>query len=342
MGKHNPLLGYRGLYQFQKQRILERDSEGNPTRLSEPEVVLPWFDNLITDAGLDMLAETSSDVLSFCRLGTGNTPPSFADTGLVAQVASTSTNGVGSASGYAADDSYIYRRVAKQFAAGSAAGVNLAEVAMAPQASGGNVFSRALLQDEAGNPITINLLEDEVLTVLYELRLYANLTPVVTEEMIDGVPTEVTVQAIGWHENTGPGNPDAWLPARLGIRGIINNDSPFSGTRLFKVLEDFSTTPVNQGDSPVSGTLSLGAYTNGTFRRTITCSLSTSEGNFATGIGCVKYNTTRTSNLTGSGSNSNGIGQFAVGFNPKIQKDSTKTAQITVGISWGRYTPPEE
>lgn len=144
------LLGFAGKYQLEVAKV---DAIGLEIPGSR-RVALPWFDNLITNAGLDLLGSTSGDNLTYCRLGAGNTVPSNADTSLAAQVGSSSTAGPGRAAGVSVGGDYVFRRRSVRFDAGSVSGVNLAEVGMGATISG-PIFSRALLKDSGGAPTTI-------------------------------------------------------------------------------------------------------------------------------------------------------------------------------------------
>lgn len=321
---NKPMMGFDGLFQFEKRRILERDADGNPVRLSDPEIVVPWQHNLITDAGLDYLGTSTADLLGYCRLGTSNTTPANSDTQLGAQVGYSNTNGASDVTGFSTDSSYAYRRVTRRFGAGVVDGVNLAEVGMGPGSSN-SLFSRALLKDTNGDPTTITLDEDEILDVIYELRLYANLTPVTGTYDIDGVSTTVTITPIGWGGN-------AWAPGNIGYGAVFGVSSSSPGIRQVASPTEDYTSAASSGNFIGTGT--WGSYTPGTYSRQQQISFSLSQGNFATGIGGFRYG----KSTFASPADISGIGQFAVKFDPKIQKDNTKTGQITVGVSWGRYT----
>src|SRR5690606_12406658 len=95
------------------------------------------------------------------------------------------------------------KRVVRRFPAGTIHGQNLSEVAMSDAATR-PIFCRALLKDSLGNPLTIVLLEDEVLDIVYELRMYLPPVDTVVEAVIDGAPATVTMrrtantQALEW------------------------------------------------------------------------------------------------------------------------------------------------
>lgn len=161
-----------------------------------------WFDNVITDVGLvDWWGSVGlgafDDWGSMCAgncVGTGNTTPTTSDTQLAAFRADggARSNGTGysgfDTTGYVAAASplpaYWYGRASWQYNTGAASG-NLTEIGVYPGNPGGgavapyyngHLFSRALIVDANGNPTSITVLSDEILTVTWELRFYLDLT----------------------------------------------------------------------------------------------------------------------------------------------------------------------
>ena len=153
-----------------------------------------WFNTLITYQGLDQIGNPPvfntvngyPYINTHCAVGTGTTPPALTDTAMEAQVAMFPSTAGGNVNGGA--NSYVaasgptpayYRCVwVYTFAAGTATG-NLSEVGVGGTLNGDTtprLFSHALIVDGSGNPTTITVLSDEVLTVTYELRLYIDPT----------------------------------------------------------------------------------------------------------------------------------------------------------------------
>lgn len=319
-------IGFEGLYQFVKHRV---DIEGNVIPGTE-QIVLPWFGNVITDYGLNALGINWSDQLAYCRLGTGNTAPAFTDTNLVAQVDSSNTAGLGGTQGVAGDSSYLYRRRSCRFAAGSVANVSLAEVGMSNAATGANLFSRSLLKDTGGSPTTITLAPDEVLDVVYELREYITNADVVVAATIDGVATNVTMRPHAYPNGTG------WAGRAYAIgMGILpvylRNGASTLGT--IETQPAMATT-LDQAGADDSGAVPWDAYVTGSFQRIATLNIDLTIGNYATGIGAIQVSNNGswwTDNLA--------PGEWSFGFAPKLNKTSSRTAQVRFGFTWGRYTP---
>lgn len=328
--------GMSGHFQLIKRRVLSWNDDGTPNELSEPTLRTPWFDNLITNAGLDQLGDTSSGYVSslkYCRIGTGNTAPSNSNVNLVAQVGATNTAGLGAGVGISVDGTYIYNRVSRRFNAGTINGVNLAEVAMA-RAATGDVFSRALITDALNNPITIALDSDEILDVVYELRAYLPVQDQTFDVTIDGVATTVTQR---YSTKT------AQIVAFAGWLGYpFMMAAGVSEWSLYGVAYETQTlVAAGAGmDSPFGGTsqcnsIAYSTYVSGTYTRTATLTYNITNANFTTGIGSL---------YVGTGYGVDGREQCAwpaVGysFSTKLNKSSTRKAVVAVSISWGRYVP---
>jgi hypothetical protein len=175
----NIKLGISGYYKFEAVSI---DADGTEHR----RLLRDWQKNRITNAGLDFVG-SSTTALNFCQVGTGSTPVDDGDTALDAYLVGTSTilsDTYGIDSGGAR---YGWRRKVYRFAQGAAAG-NIAEVGIGTASSGGTLFSRSLIVDEAGDPTSITILPTEFLDVTYEIRLYVptgDISAVVTISSVD-------------------------------------------------------------------------------------------------------------------------------------------------------------
>ena len=157
-------------------------------------VCADWFTNLITDQGLDYIGNFS-DYTSNCHVGTSSTAPANSDTGLFGFVAGTSnvtskTNSAAQSSPYFGIETKVYR-----FGIGAAEG-NLSEVGVGRTTVTGSLFSRALIVDGVGDPVTISVLSDEFLDVTFELRMYVPLVDVTGSVTLDGISRDYTIRAI--------------------------------------------------------------------------------------------------------------------------------------------------
>ena len=131
-----------------------------------------WFDNLITDNGLNLIGETK-DFLANFSVGSGSTAPANTDAALVSEVVTTGSTqpGEGSYEGTVSRSIDAVQRKCSiireyEFGEGVAAG-NLSEIGIGWYNT--NLFSRALILDGAQSPTTITVLSNEFLTVTYEL-----------------------------------------------------------------------------------------------------------------------------------------------------------------------------
>lgn len=175
----------------------------------------PWFDNLITDAGLDRLGGFTTDVLTYCQVGSGTAAPTTSDTslgGLIGATASATTlKGAGSGTPY-----YGFWRRTYTFASGAATG-DVAEVGVGWSAAGG-LFSRARVTDLDGAPATVRVLADESLIVVYECRCYTAQQDRSGSIVLDGATHAYTIRACQADmATTGSGAPGWYVPADTGF-----------------------------------------------------------------------------------------------------------------------------
>lgn len=329
--KQKPTLGLAGRFQFIKHKA---DADGNVIE-GTGEVVLPWFDNLITNAGLDSLAlgygdSGAGDKLSYCQLGTNATAPAFTDTALGARVGAASlfsqTKGIG------AGNLYVWRKAVFRFAAGSVSGVNLSEVAVSI-ASTGTVFSRALLKDTGGSPTTITLAADEILDVVYELRVYVTNGTTTATFTIDGVSTSVEVEILNFPADASWSGTD--INDKIGLNAIgvcicLNGANQGGQNRMAKTAYE-SNAALSGSSAGLGGVAD--AYVAGSYQRTYNANFGLADANFGTGVGGLHVTP------VAGPSDSWGMGKYHFRFTPKIAKTNAKTATIKYGVSWGRYTP---
>lgn len=326
--------GLAGLYQLEKLKV---DADGNDLPGTR-QVLLPWFANLITDIGMNLLGSAGSaqDNLAYCRIGVGNANPAYTDTALVSQTGYTNTVGLGGASGLSVDGTYIYRRVSKRFAAGTISGVNLAEVGMSYAGTGNNLFSRSLLKDISGNPTTITLLPDEVLDVIYELRQYLPPQDIVVDTTIDGAPATVTIRRATQTQQVSN-----WA-ARVGFSIHPNSSGDEEGYTAYSEYDGLenaiaAATGWNHTSMAYKAQKVINAYVANSYQRTVTLTFPLTVGNYATGIGFV---TIGTSSESASGGRAKcAFGPWGLIFNPKLNKTAARIATVTFGVSWARHTP---
>jgi hypothetical protein len=278
-----------------------------------------WFDNLITDYGLNWLGTGSSN-FSYCCVGSGNTAPANGDTTLVSQVASgatqiASTSAIQPSPPYFGTLTNVY-----QFGQGVAAG-NLAEVGVGPNPGGGQLFSRALILDSGGSPTTITVLSDEFLNVTYQCQYYPHTADVTGTIVIAGTTYNYTARV-------GQVTSYNWTPYRYGDTFVINQMNCWSG-----FVGPVTGTPLGSQSAPNSE--SNAAYSSGSLTAVHTGTWSLTQGNFALPGGVQAF-----SYILGNGASSGGYYQVGIqdGSGNGIPKDSSSVMTFTVQASWGRGT----
>lgn len=307
-------LGLAGYYKIEAFRADADGVEIPGTR----RVAADWFPNLITNAGLNAcLANTITDFIQTCQVGSGSTTPAFTDTALVAMVASSNTEQTHTLGFSSSAPYYGWRRRTVRFATGVAAG-NLSEVGMF---GGSLMFSRALIVDGGGSPTTIVVLSDEILDVTYEVRSYVPTADAVFT--VGGYTFTVRAAAAGTIAWCGQ-SPSAgdiakgWgqmtyysYPATSTIGAITGTPSGAIGTAV-------------NLNNPWTGTASGGS-------NTFQLSLSVAQGNVAGGIGAFT--------IGDGGSGIDCAWMFQVGCSPVLPKDATKTMKIDFTLTVARVTP---
>lgn len=274
------------------------------------EKVIAEFPNLILNAGLERMG--SGTYLDFCRVGNGSSPPTVEQTLLDSIVASTNTEQANTIGAQTSAPYYGWRRKTFRFAAGTATG-NLSEVGVG-WGTTGQLFSRALILDNNGTPTTINVLAEEVLDVVYELRIYPPLEDVVIPVLDLGLSTHtVTIRAASVTEANSWG-------FSLGARVILTTA--------------FQPSVFNGGIGAITGspsgaangvTVLTNTYSANSLVATGELSAGLNQGNLSGGITAARIYTS--------------LGSFQIGFSPAIPKDSTRVLRINISVSWSRYAP---
>jgi hypothetical protein len=150
-----------------------------------------WFDNLITDIGLDRLAVVSPNIISFASIGTGTNAPANADTQLQAWVASATTPVLDTNANIGSPTYAGEIQVHWVYAQGAVVG-NMAEVGVGWATGGVSLFSRARILDGSGNPTTLTVVSLDQLTVYYKLTVTPQITDVTGSVSISGTSYDYT------------------------------------------------------------------------------------------------------------------------------------------------------
>lgn len=236
-----------------------------------------WFKNVITDVGLiDWYFSKGLGTFdtwgSMCAnncVGTGSATPTTSDVQLASYLAQSGPKTAGGGTGYAGFDTtgyvaaaspvpaYWYGQSSWQYGTGVAAG-NLTEVGVYPGDPGqsatppfyaGHLFSRALILDSNGNPTTITVLSDEILTVTWQLRFYLDLTDHAFTFNLNGTP--ITGVYRMYQANTIPTKGElssAWRENNVGRVNFYTGDivSALSGSPTGPISDTTANGFTNQ------------------------------------------------------------------------------------------------
>lgn len=316
--------GAQGFFKLHKYQI---SSTGNKV-----EEQLMEFPNLITDAGLagqmtiplgDWVAASSGRLLSYAMVGNGTAAESTSSTSLASYLAG--TNAILSTGSHSSSTSPPYFdsfTVVKRFSPGflsSSSNVNITEVGMGTGNNSGILFTRSLIKDSGGTPVSMTITPIDYLDIYYTLRLYKYSGPDITGQVsIAGVQTDFILRSASITDDSLVGSWDAG-----GVVAMTGGDQYSRVYGSTSSLGSITGTP--SGVSASSSSVVNHPYVSG-YTRNITYSYSVSQGNVSGGIKCAMFRTTR--------------GHFQVSFNPVIPKDNTKTLAFTITVGpISRYTP---
>lgn len=291
--------------------------------LKEAEGLNVPFYNLITDTGLDYLniGRAIESACAYCKVGTSSAIPTVSDTTLGAQTGSTSSPGTTTNSvQYTAEPYYSAHQIVYTFAVGAVSG-NLTEIGFFSAASGGVMWSRALIKDSGGNPTTLTLLATEQLKVTYTVCRYipASLTGSFTLNTNGSnstinytiTPANISSTNVPWYQ------------------GMCSQNTMYLFAYETQTLGGITSKPSGSASSSASATRSN--YTQDPFQSLFYITLPTSTANFTTGIGSIVF-------WAGASTTSSSYYGYQCSFSQKIMKTSSQTLNIGIRLSWGRTT----
>lgn len=297
-------------------------------KLVEGEVIYEsdWFENLITNAGLDMIGglhgvPTTTPLATFCYVGTGTTTPSVTDTTLTTYLAETNSVSSGTQSFVSGSPSYYTNTFTYTFATGTATGI-LSEVGVGFTTNTVGpvytLFSHALIVTAGNVPTTITVLSNESLQVLYQLQLYNNVTTNTYSVVIAGVTYSGSYLGADFG-NRGAGSNAYTVFSSMNVTGVLPLFAVYNGT-----IGVVTALPTGSSDSMfnnrVSGSVTSGTYTSGTYTQSYTVTFGTAFGNLAGGITAISIDFA--------------IGCYQFSVSPAIPKDSNHILTMTFSISW--------
>lgn len=280
----------------------------------ERRLLADWFDNLITNEGLNKVTTTA--VGSHCFVGSGNNPPNVNDASLQSLVATTSTiQSTSQTSQLSVSPYYWSSIVTYRFAQGAAAG-NLSEIGIG-QSGQSWIFSRALIKDTSGTPTTVTVMASEYLDVSYELRTYIPMSDVNVTRTMAGTNYDVLMRAAGGSSS------NYWLPYYI----IAGNSMNYMAIQCYS--GNIGATVLATPSSSITGNLrsaTTAAYVNNSLKRRMSVTLGLNDDNTAGGIRSIMLYTNGTT----------GLGAYQFQFTPNLPKNSSNIVTFTFDISWAR------
>lgn len=281
-----------------------------------------WFDNLITDGGLDQYGTTSlGNATLYASVGTGTTAPAVTDTALVNRIGPSSSpiNGTDGATSSGSPNYSMVITKDYAFALGAVVG-NIAEIGVGPASNGTSLFSRARIIDGAGVPTTLTVTSMDQLTVYYRLTVTNDMSDVSDSVTISGTPYSYTMRASDAASNSV--RVTSFHAASYMQYNCVAYGT--SGAALGSVTSSPS------GSSQVFGvdSIAYSTYTPGSFTRDAVFTWGTSAGNAVGGIKAIKFQ--------GGGGFDVGWPSVQVLFGTAIPKDNTKQLVLTLRHVWAR------
>ena len=306
--------GCAGWYRLEKTKV---DAAGQLIERTR-HVVADWFPNLITDAGLDLMARDAW--LFACHVGSGSAAPAVSDTRLQSRMASTYKT-FDSQNATVIDRRYGFMRKTFRFDAGTVNG-NVTELGIANkvEADQYTLFSRALVLDGNGQPTSITVLADEVLDVTYELRLYAPTSDG------SGDATFANSKSVHHWSSRACDLSSTNTPWNV-LLGSAFDVSTFSAcwggkARADNTLLEMKESVLGGAQYSAATKVERQAYTAGSHVLAFVMSWDLDQGNFDGGLGWV--------GLSGS------FGAYQWAFTPKIPKTASQRLSLTMEIAWSR------
>lgn len=292
------------------------------------------FKNLITNAGLNRVGTQAP--FPWCMVGTGTAPPAVTNTQLGSFTASTNAFSVGWNSSIVRGgppEYWVQGSGTWRFAAGVATG-NLTEVGVGwyegstAVPANHRLFSRALIVDSVGNPITITVLADEVLDVTYSIRYFPYIGPDIVQSVnISGVSYTFTTRPISIETQSWTVNNTSmsWTGNQTVITGTAAGTPP-------ALAEVTATNMLNSGaTSGIPSTMQ--PYIDGSLTMSAVFNANLTQGNLAYGIRGLY------TQAHGSSSSSTFLSsRWQSTITPAIPKDATKVLSFGASISWSRKT----
>jgi hypothetical protein len=285
----------------------------------------PWFHNTILDQGLDRMGTTQgATVVGSAQVGTGTTPPATTQTALTDFLAG--VTGSANPSSTVSSGSPNYQSLKTwifTFPQGAVVGT-IAEVGVGWAATAGsNLFSRELIRDSGGGPITLSLTAIDQLIVYYELTFTPTLTDGSGSVVLDSITYNYTsriLRAASFASSTTN------VLIGQSLARITNVLTYQSGTTLAAITANTPNgTAISSGGASSIATVS---YTSGNYYLDKTIFWDVGRANHAGGIGALYIELL--AQLTGPEI------YYQMVFATPIPKDNTQQLTLVLRFSWAR------
>lgn len=280
------------------------------------------FHNLITDLGLDRIgSQPSTAVYRYCIVGTGTTAPAVTDTQLAnfhGVVTTSSANWSVSVGTGPAPDYYSWMRNTWTSAIGALGTVNLTEVGVGGANGNSLLFSRELIRDGGGSPVSFPLTSDEQLRVIYELRMYPPLGDTPATVLVGATSHDTITRALNinttslsWHFV----DMDSGDASQINFSASNVSQQAWSGDLA-------AVTATNPGGTNLgtSTSVATAGYTNGNHYRDFSGTWGTTVGNGNIRTLMMRNNSTK----------------WQVQYDPVIVKNNTQQLILNQRVSWAR------
>lgn len=282
------------------------------------------FSNKIVNIGLDQACYLGR-VVTTAYVGTGTAPATNTDISMGNQTASTgniltSTNARSSVVPYWHQHTYTF-----SFTPGQVVG-NITEVGVGKDtASLNNLWSRELIVDSQGNPVTITVLADESLDIVYSARYYPNIADFTGAVDINGITYNYTGRVAEVNSSQiylGPGNALLTIWPRIAYGGPVTL-GPVTGT-----IQNSTSS-----DAILIGSSTRETYVPGSFTVKTITPIGRNAANFPggiTGLELLSHNNDPTIVQQ----------KWQLVFDKPIPKTADNSLSLTMTLSLGRYTGP--
>ena len=272
-----------------------------------------WFDNLITDNGLDLLG-TGFPVN--CYVGSDTAAPGESDTSILNVLASSSSSAATYGVNYTVDPYYGWTQITFTFSIGAVQGT-IGQVAVGGSAT--TLFSKAQLKTTGGTTTTLTLGGVDRLSLTYELRQCIYTSDVTGVIDINGVSYSYT----GRPANISSSG--AW-----GCRAGQAVGSQAGSSYCYMHLGATSlgaVTGIPDGTSKSTVPAATSSYVSGSHRRDFAIGLATSEGNL-TNINAFVIG------VSSAASTNGGTWQFLLSSG--VDKTQYQNFRLEFAYTWGR------